>query len=159
MATLEFVRQELDIPAPRVLSWSSKAESSDNYLGTEYILMDRVKAVDAFTRWESIQKAEASPLIVGLYEIEQKLARLQFSSIGSLYYKEDLEGLSNSRPLFAPDAKVEARLKQAGDRYRIGPFADRHWWRGDRTEMDLDYGPCMFSSVHLCFMNKAASTI
>ncbi|GJJ14069.1 hypothetical protein Clacol_008326 [Clathrus columnatus] len=147
VATLEFVRQELGIPAPRALSWSSRANSPDNYLGTEYILMEKINGVDAITRWNSIQKAEASPLIKGLYGIDQKLGSLRFSCIGSLYFKEDVEGLPNARSLFSADAEVKEHLKQVGERYRIGPLADRHWWRGDRIEMSLDYGPCMFSSV------------
>src|SRR3954447_7668020 len=42
VATMDFLRTRLDIPAPKVFAWSSRA-NSDNPVGAEYIIMEKLQ--------------------------------------------------------------------------------------------------------------------
>ncbi|GBE78875.1 hypothetical protein SCP_0200720 [Sparassis crispa] len=125
VATMRFAREELGIPVPRVLAWSSKENATDNILGTPYVLTEKVPGIEATLRRKEMDDAllTALPLICGLHDCEEKMGRYRFSQIGSLCFTED------------------HALPQTLGRYSIGPLADRMWWRGNRATMDLDRGP------------------
>ncbi|KMU91749.1 hypothetical protein CIHG_09556 [Coccidioides immitis H538.4] len=85
VATLDFLRNVLDIPVPRVLSWSSP--SQPNPVGAEYIFMERVKGRQLSEVWGAMSEAQHFGLVKSLVEIEQKLVDVKFALHGSLYYK------------------------------------------------------------------------
>ena len=45
VATLQFTREVLDIPVPRVLTWSGAKRNSINRVGADYIIMEEVAGV------------------------------------------------------------------------------------------------------------------
>ncbi|KAL4244381.1 Mitochondrial inheritance protein 9 [Abortiporus biennis] len=112
VATMEFMREVLDAPVPRVLAWSANAQTSP--IGSEFILMEGVLG---------------------------RCSELAFSQIGSLYFKEDVSEELQGRPLFSKSVNLDENLRKASEKYRVGPIADRHWWRCGRANMDLDRGP------------------
>ena len=150
VATLEFVREVLGIRAPRVFAWS--ADASANPVGTEYIIMEKMSGVESHNRWNHIAKGpEVFPLLDGVFDIERSFERAPFSQIGSLYFKDDVPADLRDRPLFRPgslpedDTELHRRLDAAKDKYRVGPIADRQWWRFERAQATYDHGPCKFS--------------
>jgi hypothetical protein len=149
VATMEFVREVLGICAPRVFAWSANATA--NTVGTEYIIMERMSGVESHHRWAQIAKApEVFPLLDGVFGIERNFERPPFSQIGSLYFRDDVRADLRDRPLFRPgslaggDPELLRKLEAAKDKYRIGPIADRQWWRSERAQVTYDHGPCEF---------------
>lgn len=146
VATLEFVRDFLDIPAPRVFAWN--ADATTNSVGAEYIVMEKLSGVESIHRWTRIAKAaQVFPLLNGVFDIERRFECAPFSQIGSLYFKDDVRADLRDRPLFADsltgdDPALLGKLNAAKDKYRIGPIADRQWWRSERSQMIYDHGPC-----------------
>ena len=62
-------------------------------------------------------------------------------SYGSIYYKSDgLEGCAKAE---AMGDVSEALRKDVELRFVIGPIVEREFWRNERSEMDIDRGPCM----------------
>ena len=146
---LEFVREVLGIRAPRVFAWS--ADATANTVGTEYIIMEKMSGIESHHRWMHIAKApEVFPLLDGVFDIEHSFEGAPFSQIGSLYFRDDVRADLRDRPLFRPgslpenDAELHRRLDLAKDKYRIGPIADRQWWRSERAQVTYDHGPCEF---------------
>jgi hypothetical protein len=102
-------------------------------------------------RWAHIAKGhEVFPLLDGVFDIERKFETAPFSQIGSLYFKDDVAVEYQKRPLFRPnypvddDSELHGRLEAAKEKYRIGPIADRQWWRAERAHIACDRGPCKF---------------
>ena len=149
VATLEFVREVLDIRAPRVFAWSASA--TENPVGAEYIIMEKMSGVESYHRWTRIAKGpQVFPLLDGVFDIERSFECAPFSQIGSLYFKDDVPADLRDRPLFRPgslpedDPELYRKLDTAKEKYRIGPIADRQWWRSGRSQVTDDHGPCEF---------------
>jgi hypothetical protein len=107
--------------------------------------MERIPGVELRNRWLDIRGGEqVNPLFDGLFDIEASFGRCHFSQIGSLYFKEDVSKELQNRPLFMRN-QTPPNLLEASNKYRIGPLADRQWWRGERTRMNIDRGPCKIS--------------
>jgi len=138
VATIDFLRRQLAFPIPRVLTWSSRAESTD--VGAEFILMEKAPGCLLSDIWEDIPRYEQGIFAKTLGECERKLLDLSFTHYGSLYYKNDvpvplraptlLEGLS-------PDDELNSK-------FCIGPIARRDFWEAEREHMDINRGPCKF---------------
>lgn len=147
---MEFAREVLDIPAPRVFSWSGVR---DNPVKAEYILMERVPGIDLATRWPLINRKEhIPPLLSDVLDIEAKFEHPPFSQFGSLYFKEDVSSELQERPLFSPsyNGDLDPKFKAASEKYRIGPIADRPWWSGGRHVLNVDRGPCKLIRNSVC---------
>ncbi|KAL0951662.1 hypothetical protein HGRIS_008341 [Hohenbuehelia grisea] len=70
---------------------------------------------------------------------ERMFHEAHFTSIGSLYFKEDVSSDLQQRPLFANH--VLPTYEAVKDKYRVGPLADRQHWRGSRSDSMYDHGP------------------
>ncbi|KAL4071198.1 hypothetical protein V8B97DRAFT_2047223 [Scleroderma yunnanense] len=135
VATIDFLRRQLAFPIPRVLTWSSRAESTD--VGAEFILMEKAPGCLLSDVWEDLPRYEQGVFAQTLGECKHKLLDLPFTHYGSLYYKNDvpvplraptlLEGLS-------PDDKLNSK-------FCIGPIARRDFWEAEREHMDINRGP------------------
>ena len=131
----------LNIPVPRVFTWSGAERNSINRVGADYIIMEEVAGVRLGLRWTKfVHSDDVKPILTGLLDVEANFQRLRFSHIGSLYFKEDVSEELQSLPLFSKND--DAHVAQFSERYRIGPLIDRQWWRGERARLDLDRGPC-----------------
>ena len=148
VATLEFAREVLKLPVPRVLAWSGARarKGSTNPVGVDHIMMEVAPGVQIGDRWPKMRgSAEVRPAIDDLLRLEDTLESVRFAQYGSLYFKEDVSAELQSRPLLAEGVGngADSSVARFADKYRIGPLVDRQWWRGARAEMDLDRGPCM----------------
>jgi hypothetical protein len=124
IATLQFTREVLNIPVPRILTWSGAERNSVNRVGADYIMMEEVAGVRLGLRWtEFLHSDEVKPILTGLLDVEAKFQRLRFSHIGSLYFTEDVSEELQSLPLFSENK--DAHIAQFSERYRIRPLIDR----------------------------------
>ena len=128
------LRNVLDIPVPRVLSWSSP--SQHNPVGAEYIFMERVKGRQLSEVWGAMSEAQRFDLVKSLVEIEQKLVNVKFPLHGSLYYKSTCYHGGNTVDPIEPAKKVTSD-------FVIGPTTQRSFWEDEKGELDIDRGPCM----------------
>ena len=137
VATMDFARIVLKIPVPRVLAWSSHP----NDVGTEFILCEKAPGVEMKQVWTNTRYqdfANLTHISDAIYDIEKEFISRQFSSYGSIFYKRDLEGLPHSKHLWA-----DGRKDDASERFAIGPMMIWDLWRGERSTMEIDRGPCV----------------
>ncbi|KAL0958568.1 hypothetical protein HGRIS_000708 [Hohenbuehelia grisea] len=136
VATLQFIKEATTIPVPSVLAWSSRKEMTP--VGSEFIILEYRPGVMLSHRWDEPDLDMGAvfwPLL--LYEREFHMA--PFSSIGSLYFKDDVSPDLQQRPLFADAVPLE--FDAVKDKFRVGPLADRQHWRGPRGDGMYDHGP------------------
>ncbi|KAF7166804.1 hypothetical protein CNMCM6106_002502 [Aspergillus hiratsukae] len=132
VATLDFLRNVLNIPVPEVLSWSSP--SQHNAVGAEYILMERVRGRQLSEVWDALSEAQRFGLVKSLVEIEQKLANVKFALHGSLYYKDTYP---HGRSIIDPTEPEQ----EAASKFVIGPTTQRSFWEDEKQELGIDRGP------------------
>ncbi|KAM5465080.1 hypothetical protein MauCBS54593_006715 [Microsporum audouinii] len=125
-ATMQFLRGTLQIPVPRILAYSP---TSDNPVGAEYIIMERLRGDGLGSRWLSLSTAEMADLMMQIVDIEKKIFNFRFPAYGSLYNRHDI-------PL---ESRVDIQAGE-GD-FCIGPICKRQFWHGERADMKLDRGP------------------
>ncbi|KZT22686.1 hypothetical protein NEOLEDRAFT_1036601, partial [Neolentinus lepideus HHB14362 ss-1] len=144
VATMCYVRERwidncssnMPLP-PKVLAWNAPY---DNPVQTPYIILEYAPGIPLSTRWPAIQGKTAGAALLSIAELECALLRQTFSAHGSLYFAEDapddaLDSDGHSRPLYADDDRYPDELN------RIGPTANREWWRAGYGEVDADRGP------------------
>jgi hypothetical protein len=147
VATLQFAREVLKLPVPRVITWSGANRGHMNPVGADYIIMEEVPGVRLGERWTEFgSPGDVTPIMTGILDIETKFESLRFSRIGSLYFKEDVSADLQAVPLLS--GTFDTMTRHLSERYRVGPLINRQWWRGERNHMALDRGPCTSFSVH-----------
>lgn len=82
--------------------------------------------------------SNTSRYIFDTAQLLSQLSAISFSQYGSIYFKDDVDPLLQSRPLYANGEQSDDCSK----RFRIGPSVDRRFYRGERARMDIDRGPC-----------------
>ncbi len=141
VATMDFLRTRLDIPAPKVFAWASRV-GGDNPVGAEYIIMEKMQGESLASRWLSLSTKELAEVIKQIVDIESRLFSARFSEHGSLYYKEDLEEeVRENKP------SEQSGLDLLSGQFGIGPVANRSFWTEEWDKMALDRGPCLFSPI------------
>lgn len=131
VATIDFLQTVLGIPVPKTLDYST---SSNNSVGAEYIIMERVHGESLASRWLSLTTDEVKYVMTQIVEMEQKIFSFQFPGHGSLYYKHDLND--------------ESQIALQVEGFCIGPIAGRQFWHAERHRMELDRGPCESSMIY-----------
>ncbi|KAL8696167.1 MAG: hypothetical protein Q9224_002934 [Gallowayella concinna] len=119
VATMDYVRNVLDLPVPKVHAWSSK--STANTVGTEFIVMDKAPGVELRHVWQGLNHNQKYDIVKAVVEQETKLTTSTFDAIGSLYYADT-------------DADPQSK------RFIVGPTTER-WVFDGRGEFACDRGP------------------
>lgn len=78
VAKLDLLPSELDLPVPRVFSWS---DSSDNPLGCEYIIMEEAQGRALNTVWSSLDIPEKLAVVDEVLSIQKRLISTHISSM------------------------------------------------------------------------------
>ncbi|KAL8838293.1 MAG: hypothetical protein Q9170_002190 [Blastenia crenularia] len=141
VATMDFLRTRLDIPAPKVFAWASRVDG-DNPVGAEYIIMEKMQGESLASRWSSLSTKELAEVIEQIVDIESRLFSARFSEHGSLYYKADLE-----EEVRENNSNEQNGVNLLSDQFGIGPIANRSFWTEERGQMTLDRGPCLFPCI------------
>ena len=125
VATLDFLRNELGIPVPRVFAWSSR---KDQPVGVEYIIMEKAPGNELSKSWPTMSISDKVDIVSQLANIQAKVAAVDFSYYGNLFYKGDIEGGLN--------------IPGIADRFCIGPSCEIRFWEEERRSMGAFRGPC-----------------
>ena len=136
MATMDFVRSRIGAPVPKVLAWDA---SSNNDVGCEYIIMEKCEGTTLDNVLDT--SSDSYHHIFDIANLLSVLAAIPFSQYGSIYYKEDVDPLLQARPLYAEGQPHD----DCSERFRIGPSVERRFYRGERSLMRIDRGPCEIS--------------
>ena len=131
VATLSYLREHTSIPVPRVISHSS---TSDNEVGCEWILMEKIPGVALADVWRDIDletKSRVTRSIVG-YVRQLRDLRRRFTGIGTLYFREEIDTFNAAvRVLCTEDEK-----------YVLGPLTTPYMFAGGRKlRVPRDLGP------------------
>ncbi|KAJ9196650.1 hypothetical protein DTO164E3_6180 [Paecilomyces variotii] len=139
VATMEFARTVLDIPTPRVYTWSAV---DDNSVGSEYIIMEEAVGTQLENVWEGLTPPSKLEVMREIVKLEQKMLFVSFSqpfSYGSIYFASS--AIKGSVPAeITSDTPVGLKDK-VSETFTIGPSVGRGFWRGERSAMDIDRGP------------------
>ncbi|KAH9868328.1 hypothetical protein J1614_007400 [Plenodomus biglobosus] len=132
VATMDYVRNVLEIPAPRVYGCSS---STDNPVGAEYILMERSGGVELGKLWQDMSWEDRLEIVRTLVGYEEAFVAANFPMYGSLYYAMDLPSPSPDQFLdsFSSENKLEALV--------VGPTTNRAFFDQGRDSVDMNLGP------------------
>lgn len=123
VATMDFLRAVLKLPVPEVFAYST---TSENPVGAEYILMERVEGESLSSRWLSLTTDEVKDIMIQIAEMERKIFDFRFPAYGSLYHTKDL------------DWKHQIPIVED---FVIGPVSSREFWHGERSKTEIDRGP------------------
>ncbi|KAL4970398.1 aminoglycoside phosphotransferase family protein [Aspergillus stella-maris] len=116
VATMDFLRNILHIPVPKVLAWNS-AVNSTNRIGAEYIIMEYAPGKNL---------ANTIKDIVAIY--------------GCLFYRKDAP--SGSFPAIVKgDNLLHENKNSIAKQFSIGPTVDMTFWSKGQGDMDIDRGP------------------
>ncbi|KAL8714703.1 MAG: hypothetical protein Q9225_006528 [Loekoesia sp. 1 TL-2023] len=148
VATMDFLRTQLDIPVPKVFAWASRIDG-DNPVGAEYIIMEKAQGESLASRWLSLSTKELAEIVKEVVEVESRLFSARFAEYGSLYYKEDLEEKFREDKI-----RDQNDMGLLPDRFRIGPVVTRSFWTDGRSQMPLDRGPWVRPEDYLSSIGK-----
>lgn len=82
VATIKFVRQNTDIPVPRIIDYNS---SNQNILGFEWILMEMMPGEPLAKRWRKLSMPAKEALVERIFGYQAQLFRHKLTGIGNLY--------------------------------------------------------------------------
>lgn len=133
---MHFLREHAGAKAaPKVLAWNP---TSSNAVTSPFIVMEYIAGISDGEYWLDITSTQFISIMASMIELQRKLDT-PFSQIGSLYFSEDVSPELQSRPLFMDEERNKEEIAQ---KYRIGPIANREWWRRGRIDICGDRGPC-----------------
>jgi hypothetical protein len=75
VATMDFVREVLGVPVPKVLGWSAM---EGNAVGAEYIIMDEARGEQLSGVWGDLELRVKCGIVEQVVEIERKLLSVSF---------------------------------------------------------------------------------
>lgn len=119
VATMDFLRTQLDIPVPKVFAWASRVNGS-NPVGAEYTRMEKAQGESLGCRWLSLSRKELAEIVKEVVDVESRLFLARFARFGSLYYKEDLEEKFREDKFHDPNG-----MGLLPDRFCVGPIVAR----------------------------------
>lgn len=133
VATLGWVRENTNVPAPKVFSFD---DSNDNEIGYEWILMEFMQGTSTHKRWRTMSMEQKIRLTKRIATFQGELSGLGkpgsiFRSIGTLDIrvgqKNDVEDSKNAVPglLVLPEFFMGDHLYYDVPR---GPFRSSHDW-------------------------------
>lgn len=135
VATLDYLRTELDMHVPRVLVWSS---NNDNPVGCEYIIMDEVPGEPLDMVWNtSFRFQEKLALVDQVQSMQSRILQhsSQLGGYGSLYFSKDARA-------FGFQKELPVRNKNGPLRFCLGPLAHPNFMHSEVERAGISCGPC-----------------
>lgn len=135
VATMEFAREVLRTPVPKVYAWSSRAQ--ETLVGAEFILMEKMNGMELEHFLPGMKIQDRLEVVKAIAGHQKSWASVSFEQFGSLYFLEDVGGLAHS-PLTYLDH--ESR-KVSDPRFAVGPSTGREMFDDGRANIEFDRGP------------------
>ncbi|KAF9806982.1 hypothetical protein IEO21_08425 [Rhodonia placenta] len=142
VATMALLRSS-GLPVPEVYGYSP---ASDNAAETEYIFMEFVYGTALSDIWLNLGERDIVSLTRQLAELEAKMTSIAFPAGGSLYYTKDIEKMTVRPGVTLEDA-----------RFCVGPDTRLSLWYGQRSQLDVNRGPCKPLSAFLLLLLPQAN--
>ncbi|KAL4899468.1 hypothetical protein BDW74DRAFT_171509 [Aspergillus multicolor] len=133
VATMDFMRNVLGTPVPKVLAWSS---STDNPVAAEYILMENPRGIQLSEIWDSLGNEVKFQVLEKVAYYQDLWSQARFPQYGSLYYRSDLRQASSSLRYMNKHGKYVVDC-----RFAVGPGAGRQSTKDGRAKLDFFRGP------------------
>lgn len=133
VATMQFMREMLELPVPQVLAWSSRSENTP--VKSEFIIMEKLGGRYLSDAWDDLTTDETANIIQEIVEVERRMTETYFHALGSLYYIKDIP--DNVRSI-----GLSSYSEVADKLYCIGPTVERRFWCNGRAELNINRGPC-----------------
>ncbi|KAI7570425.1 hypothetical protein KC343_g7945 [Hortaea werneckii] len=130
---MDFMRNTLGIPAPRVYAWCNNAQTTP--VGAEYIIMARVEGVPLDTVYGTMPVEDRFAVTKTISNYQKTWASIAFETYGSIYYARDFP---KGRPLRFTDGDGAIREDAS---FSIGPTTGRDWYDDGRLSISFDRGP------------------
>ncbi|KAH8704499.1 kinase-like domain-containing protein [Phaeosphaeriaceae sp. PMI808] len=124
VATMAYVRDCLQIPAPKVLTYST--QSSTNGIGAEYIIMEKCPGIELGRVWDELAGKEKIEIVKQLAAFTARLSNARFPYYGALYYTRDIHNVKGM---------------QVDNIFSVGPTTSRTWFDDKRGDVDVYHGP------------------
>lgn len=132
VATLQWVRDNTDIPVPKVVAFQ---DSNENEIGFEWVLMELMPGSPARRRWRTMSMEQKVAFTDRLAEFQAQLSRCgdpdtAFRNIGTL--NADFDQGAGEMPKTLVPGQIISHEFFMGDRLRYdvprGPFRSSHDW-------------------------------
>ncbi|CAD6444631.1 e0f26d8e-30fa-4e00-934e-4dc87380c179 [Sclerotinia trifoliorum] len=135
VATMDFARNVLGAPVPKVFAWSSTAQ--ENPVGAEYIIMEKVPGIELEHVWPSMGIEDRFTLVKAITGFQKAWASVSFKKFGGLYYAKDLEERTGNEPLYTDANGIDI----TNAKFAIGPSTGRELIDNGRANVGFDSGP------------------
>ncbi|KAH8724357.1 kinase-like domain-containing protein [Phaeosphaeriaceae sp. PMI808] len=135
VATMDFARNVLKTPVPRVLAWSSKA--TENPIGAEYIIMEKAQGIELERVWPSMIIQDRLDLVKNIASFQKAWTSISFRKFGALYYAKDLQQAVVNEPLYVDANGVDI----IDAKFAVGPSTGRESIDNRRANVNFDRGP------------------
>jgi len=132
VATINLVRS-YGVPAPKILGYSA---TSDNAVGSEYMIMEKVSGRDLGDIWYELSEKERLKVLSQVGKLESLLFSISLPAYGSIYLKRDLEVDIKSVDIAGEDPGAA--------QFCIGPDVAQKWWFDGRGQLPVSRGPCNY---------------
>lgn len=144
ITTINLVRS-YGVPAPRILGYSA---TSNNEVGSEYLLMETAVGRDLGDIWYDISEKERLKVLSQVGKLEAKLFSIPLSAYGSIYHQSDLGADCERVELSGGDLQV--------GQFCIGPDVAQKWWYDGRGELPVSREPCKYDP-HIYFTSLSST--
>ena len=138
VATMDYVRNVLDLPVPRIFTWS--ADALQNAVGAEYIAMEKAPGVELSHHWENLDSEQKFAVIKGIVKLEKSFTSSTFAAFGSLYYAQQLDAKTTTYPVI----RQGEYSSSSSQPFVIGPSTDCQFSSSGRDKIQFCRGPCMY---------------
>jgi Phosphotransferase enzyme family len=132
VATMHYLRNRLDIPVPRVFSYSC---DENNPVGSEYIIMEKIEGMPLGGRWKAMTIDEKHSMLESVAGFQSRFISRTFSEYGNLYFLHDIDKTARASQLYEIKSEDD-------DVYCIGPTSTAKFWEPQRFTTRSNNGPC-----------------
>ncbi|KAJ9293225.1 hypothetical protein DTO271G3_7948 [Paecilomyces variotii] len=156
VATLKFLQSLTTIRVPKVLAWSSR---SDNPIGAEYIIMEKIPGIPLTERWETMNLLECYKIIDQIVDMEKELENLRYPAYGSIYLRDEVSNEFQGCPFHC--VQDPAQLFCAGSSRNISSLLENvgKSTTGAGPWLSFDDYACSIPQCELDFIAKFPSEV
>ncbi|KAF1912816.1 kinase-like domain-containing protein [Ampelomyces quisqualis] len=124
VATMDYARDRLHIPIPKIFTYNTNAKSSD--VGAEYIVMEECPGIELSRLWDDLAAKQKIDIVRQLATFSTRLSKARFAYYGSLYYAKDIPEITGT---------------EVDSTFSVGPTTSRTWFDDGRGDVDVFRGP------------------
>ena len=137
-ATIKFVRQNTNIPVPRVVARSKRSRST---LDFEWTIMQRIPGDKLCNQWHRMSRLKKYELVRKLVEYQVQLFNNRFPVIGSLYQTAVFRTLIS----VLPPSTVRPNIEESAFPYCLGQIVSAPFFSRENRKLNTCRGPYTYA--------------